>query len=98
MPSLRLVRLSVGRDQAPVELAVAVPLTALPAPSDAVTLTVSAGLALAVPETGTASTLAMLTTEGASNVGATGGGAGLTVMVEVVELEPVSLVAVRVAV
>jgi hypothetical protein len=47
---------------------------------------------------GTAVTFARLTTDGAFNVGAAGGGAGLTVMVELVELEPVPLVAVRVAV
>jgi hypothetical protein len=42
VPSFRLERSSVGRDQAPVEVAVAVPLTAWPEPSDAVTFTVLA--------------------------------------------------------
>jgi hypothetical protein len=96
VPSLRLERFSVGRDQVPVELAVAVPLTVWPAPSDAVTFTVLA--AWAVPETGTAATLARLTTDGAFNVGALGGCAGLIVMVVLAEVEPVVLVAVRVAV
>ena len=96
VPSLRLERLSVGRDQVPVELAVAVPLTVCPALSDAVTFTVLA--AWAVPETGTAATLAALTTDGAFSVGAPGGGAGLIVMVVLAEVEPVVLVAVRVAV
>jgi hypothetical protein len=43
-------------------------------------------------------TFARLTTDGAFSVGAAGGGAGLTVTVELVELEPPALVAVRVAV
>jgi hypothetical protein len=42
VPPFRLERSSVGRDQAPAEVAVAVPLTAWPAPSDAVTFTVLA--------------------------------------------------------